>query len=126
MPRKVVLDTNFLLVPYQFKIDVFSKTEELIDGPCTFLVPVGVKKELEKLGEGKGKEGAAARFALKLLKARKPEEVESAGNVDEWILGYAKKTGAIVATNDRPLRVKLKKNRVKVISMLSRSQLGVV
>lgn len=124
--KKVLLDTNFLLVPYQFKIDVFTKIEELLEQPHQFIVPSGVIGELEKLGKGKGKEGAAARLGLKLIAHNKPIVVESEGNVDNWILGYAGKTGVIVATNDRKLRVKLKKNRVKVISLLSRSKVGVV
>jgi len=124
--KVVLLDTNFLLVPYQFKLDVFTKLDELIEVPHLFLVPSGVKGELEKLAKGKGKEGAAARFALKVLAVRKPEEVESDGNVDDWILAYATKNKVIVATNDRILRGRLKKNRVKVISLLSRSRVGVV
>lgn len=125
-PKKVLLDTNFLLVPYQFKIDIFREIDELLEVPHSFVVPTGVVKELEKLSKGRGKEGAAARFALKLLKAREYEGVESGGDVDSWILEYAVKEGVVVATNDRPLRVKLKKNRVKVVSLLSRAKIGVV
>ena len=126
IPRKVLLDTNFLLVPYQFKLDIFTKIEEMLEAPHTFVVPTGVVGELENLSKGKGKEGAAARFGLKLLRLKEHESVESNGNVDNWIVDYAKGKGIIVATNDRALRVKLKKNRVKVISLLSRSKVGVV
>ena len=126
IPRKVLLDTNFLLVPYQFKLDIFTKIEEMLETPHSFVVPTGVVGELEKLSKGKGKEGAAARFGLKLLKLKEHESIESSGNVDNWIRDYAKGKGIIVATNDRALRVKLKKNRVKVISLLSRSKVGVV
>jgi len=124
--KKILLDTNFLLVPYQFKLDIFAKLGEVIEGPHSFIVPTGVIQELQGLSTGKGKEGAAARFALKLIRTRKPLEVESSGNVDNWILEYAKKTRIIVATNDRTLRSRLKRKRVKVISLLSRSRLGVV
>ncbi len=122
----MLLDTNFLLVPYQFKLDIFTKIEEMLEAPHSFVVPTGVVGELEKLSKGKGKEGAAARFGLKLLRLREHESVESSGNVDNWIVDYAKGKGVVVATNDRALRVKLKKNRVKVISLLSRSKVGVV
>ncbi len=126
IPKKVLLDTNFLLVPYQFKLDIFTKIEEMLEVPHSFVVPTGVVGELEKLSKGKGKEGAAARFGLKLLRFREHEMVESSGNVDNWIVEYAKEKGLMVATNDRALRVKLKKKRVKVISLLSRSKVGVV
>ncbi len=120
------MDTNFLLVPYQFKLNIFINLEELIEGPHSFIIPSGVVRELKGLSSGKGKEGAAARFALKLIAVEKPEEIESNGNVDDWIVEYSKKNNVIVATNDRILRSRLKKNRVKVISLLSRSRMGVV
>lgn len=124
--KKVVLDTNFLLVPYQFGLDIFIEIERILEVPHEFIVPSGVVAELEGLGKGKGKEGAAARFALKLLGAHKCTSVESAGNVDGWILEYAPSEGALVATNDRSLRNRLKKRGVKVISLRSRASIGVV
>ena len=124
--KKIVLDTNFLLVPYQFKVSIFTQLEGLVEGPCELLLPSGVLSELKKLSKGKGKEGGAARFALKLVSAQKPREVKSSGNVDEWIFRFAKEEGAMVATNDRILRDKLKKSGVKVISLRSRSRLGVI
>lgn len=126
MKKKIVLDTNFLLVPYQFGIDIFGKIELVMEQPFELVVPSGVVSELEGLSRGRGKEGAAARFALKLLGLNKHTLLESRGNVDDWIVGYATGEGAIVATNDRPLRERLKKRHVKVISLRSRSVLGVV
>lgn len=107
-------------------MDVFAEIEQILEVPHIFIVPSGVVKELKGLSKGRGKEGAAARFALKLLSLREHGEPESEGNVDDWIVEYAKKGGVAVATNDRLLRVRLKKNRVKVISLLSRSRVGVV
>jgi hypothetical protein len=124
--RRVLLDTNFLLVPYQFGLDIFLEMREVFEGEYVLVVPTGVVGELEKLGKGRGKEGAAARFGLKLLSLREHERVESSGNVDEWILGYAQKEKAVVATNDRALREKLKRKRVKVLSLISRARIGIV
>ena len=124
--KKVVLDTNFLLVPYQFGIDVFVEIERVLQVPHEFIIPSGVIGEVERLGKGKGKEGAAARFAAKLLGKNKCTVVPSEGNVDNWIFEYALKEEVVVATNDRLLRNRLKKRRVKVISLRSRSGIGVV
>ena len=124
--KKVVLDTNFLLVPYQFKVDVFRQIERLLEAPHEFVVPTGVVSELKKLSKGKGKEGAAARFALKLLDVYKVTKVRSKGDVDGWIAEYAGKENAIVATNDVELRNRLKKEGVKMIALRSRARLGVV
>jgi hypothetical protein len=121
-----VLDTNFLLVPYQFGVDVLKGMEELLEAPHKLIVPTGVVKELEKLGKGKGKEGAAARLALKIIGLKEVEKVKSAGIVDDWIAEYAEREGAVVCTNDAVLRHRLKKAGVKVVSLRSRSRLGVV
>lgn len=123
---RILLDTNFLLVPYQFKLDVFEEMRDVFEGEYSYVVPSGVVGELRKLGKGRGREGAAARFGLKLLGMREHEEVESCGNVDEWILGYAQKEKLVVATNDRALREKLKRKRVKVVSLISRARIGIV
>jgi rRNA-processing protein FCF1 len=124
---KILLDTNFLLVPYQFKLDIFKEMRGVLEGQYSYVVPSGVIRELKKLGEGKGKEGAAARFGLKLLGMMEHEEIESSGNnVDNWILEYAQKEGLVVATNDRALREKLKRKRVKVVSLISRARIGIV
>ncbi len=120
-----MLDTNFLLLPYQFRVDIRKQIEELLEAPHEFIVPTGVISELRKLGKGKGKEGAAARFALKMVGLMGAKKVRSSGNVDGWIADYAAKEGAIVCTNDVELRHKLKNAGVKMIVLRSRSRLGV-
>ncbi len=124
--KKVILDTNFLLVPFQFRVDIRKQIEENLEEPHELVVPSGVVSELKKLGRGHGKEGAAARFAIKLLGLMAVKKVRSSGHVDDWIAGYAAKEGAIVCTNDAGLRHKLKNAGVKMIVLKSRSRLGVV
>ena len=65
--REVVMDTNFLLLPYQFKIDIFTELDYLIDEPYELVVSSKVRAELEHLSGRVGKSGSGARFALKLL-----------------------------------------------------------
>jgi len=122
----IVLDTNFLLIPFQFKIDVFRQIEGILEVPHEIVVPSGVLSELRKLSKGHGKEGAAARFALKLVESSKVRKVRSTGNVDDWIVRYATKEEAIVCTNDVGLRHRLKNEGVKMIALRSRARLGVV
>lgn len=124
--KKVLLDTNFLLIPFQFKIDIRKQIEELLEEPHELVVPSGVVSELKKLGKGHGKEGASARFAIKLLGLMDVKKVRSTGHVDDWIAGYARKEGAVVCTNDVGLRHKLKNGGVKMIVLRSRARLGVV
>lgn len=122
----MVLDTNFLLLPRQFGVDIVKQMEELLEVPHELVVPTGVMNELRKLAKGKGKEGAAARFALKLIRKCGMKKVRSSGDVDGWISEYASKEGAIVATNDSGLRHRLKNAGVKMVVLRSRARLGVV
>lgn len=126
--RPVILDTNFLLVPFQFKIDILRELEYLLEVSHHYVISSKTIDELKKLGKTIGKDGMAARLALKLVEANKAkiEIIKSSEYVDEWIVGYATRTGAIVCTNDSALRRKLRSLDIKVISMKSKSKLGVV
>ena len=63
---KVVLDTNALMVPEQFGVDIFSELLRL--GYAEWLVPASVLGELRSLAKraDKGKDKIAARVALGL------------------------------------------------------------
>ncbi|MDD5171430.1 MAG: nucleotide-binding protein [Candidatus ainarchaeum sp.] len=126
--RPVILDTNFLLVPFQFKINILRELEYLLETSHHYVISSKTMDELKKLGKMIGKDGMAARLAIKLVEANrsKIEVIRSSKYVDEWIVDYAKQHGAIVCTNDGALRKKLKSLDIKVISMKSKSKLGVV
>ncbi len=126
--RPVVLDTNFLLIPFQFKIDIIRELDYLLEYSHHYVISSKTLDELRKIGKMIGKDGMAARLALKLVEANKAriEIIKSTRYVDEWIVEYAEKNGAIVCTNDSALRRKLRSIDIKVISMKSKSKLGVV
>lgn len=127
-PRPVILDTNFLLIPFQFKIDIFRELEYVIEYSHTYVISSRTIKELKKLGKFIGKDGMAARLALKLVEAngKKIEVIESEGYVDDWIVDFAKKNNAIVCTNDSKLRRRLREAEIKVIAMKSKSKVDFV
>jgi len=122
------MDTNFLLIPFQFKIDIFTELEYVIGEPFTLTLSSKVWNELRSLSKRVGKAGAAARFALKLLEARKMQvkPVQSKLSVDGWVFEYALENKAVVCTNDREIRKRLKEKRLKVIGLKTRSKLGFV
>jgi hypothetical protein len=128
MKKILVLDTNFLLIPYGFKIDIFGELYRLVEGAYTIVVPTVVKQELEKIASRKGRHALGARLALKLLDvhAKEIEFVESGGYADRWILTYAKEKRAIVCTNDTALRMKSKRADLRTITMKSRAKIGMV
>ncbi|HLD59591.1 MAG TPA: hypothetical protein VI912_01245 [Candidatus Bilamarchaeaceae archaeon] len=125
--KKVILDTNFLLIPYQFKIDVFLQIQELISVNYELIVSTNIVSELKNLSTGKGKEGAAARFALKLLDSYKVTVVNSPKSADDWIVEYSKENeDIVVCTSDFYLKKKLKNMKKKIISLRTRSRLKFV
>ncbi|MFW9830614.1 MAG: hypothetical protein ACFFD8_02440, partial [Candidatus Thorarchaeota archaeon] len=67
-PSKVLLDTNFLLLPFQRRIDVFTEIPRLLGGHVVFLVLPQIMAELKWLtSEGSTKEQTIARNAMKLI-----------------------------------------------------------
>lgn len=127
-PRPVVIDTNFLLLPFQYKIDILKELEYLIESSHRYVISSRTLKELQSVGRSIGKNGMAARLAIKLIEANRAkfEVVESERYVDDWIVDYSKAKKAIVCTNDSELRRKLKDMDIPVITMKSRSKLGYI
>ncbi|MGM5482111.1 MAG: PIN domain-containing protein [Nanobdellota archaeon] len=107
---KVILDTNFLMIPGQECVDIFEEIKNAFYKPVELFVASGTIKELEKLEQsGKGKDKSAARIALGLLK-RKDLKVIKTGeeHVDDALVELSKKD-YIIATQDLGLKRRLKK-----------------
>jgi uncharacterized protein len=110
---KALLDTNFLLLPHQFGVDIFEylKFYDL----ATLDVCI---KELNKLAKNRGEKGMGARVALQLLKT-KNVAVEKAKEktVDKALLEYAVNNRCVVGTNDKVLIKALKVQGIKIIRL---------
>ena len=128
MKKILILDTNFLLIPYQFKIDIFSKLYDLMNEGYDIILPSGVKSELEKIASGKGRHALGGRLALKIIEKNSGSItiVKSEGSVDDWILDFAKQKRAIVCTNDKELRMRSKKDDLRVITMNSKARIDLI
>lgn len=124
--RPIILDTNFLLVPFQFKINIMREIEYLLEISHFFVISSQTIVELRNIGKGKGKDGGAARLAIKMIENNDIKIIENSEHVDNWIIDYAKENNAIVCTNDAPLRRKLKRLGIKMITMKSKSSLGFI
>ena len=126
--RSVIIDTNFFLLPFQFKINIMRELEFLLDFSHSFVISSKTISELQKLSASVGKHGAAARVGIKILEANKDniKIIKDDRHVDDWIVDYATENNAIVCTNDSKLRRRLKAARVKVITMKSKSKLGYI
>ncbi len=124
--KKVILDTNFLLLPFQFKLDIFSELERALEAPKDILVPSIVLEELKRLAARRNR---AAKLGLMILEQKiregKVRVVKSSGRADDWIAGNAEKLDAVVCTNDIGLRKRLLR-KAKMLVLRNRSHLELV
>jgi len=114
---RILLDTNALLMPAQFGVDLYDELLALFGDfePITLEEVVG---ELSGLARGRGRDAAAARVGLALV--RRSTVVPSgstAEGVDNRVIEYARREGCTVVTNDRELRNALLREGVDVVSM---------
>ena len=126
--EKILLDTNFLMACFQFKVDIFSE----IDSICHFNYKIYVLdktvEELKNIAEKqKGKHRDAAKIALKLLKFKNVEVIETNSKkyTDDVILDYAK-NGCIAATQDKDLKRMLLNQGSTAITLRQKKRLILV
>ena len=120
---KVVLDSNFVLVPVQFKVDVFEEIPRLVDEKIEYVV---LSPCLDEIRAFRSKERRAAGAVMALLSKKGFETVKASGKPDDAIVEYASKLGggAVVCTNDGELRARLKGKKVKTIFLRKKSHLS--
>ena len=117
---KVLLDTNFLLLPNQFGVDIFRYLEYY-----DIFTLSSCLDELKKIGRGKGKDGRAAKVALKLIEQNKMKVIKSSEKTtDRAILQYAIDEKCTVATNDKELIKALKNRGIKIIRLRQKKYLA--
>lgn len=143
----VLLDTNFLLIPAQFRVDIFAELQRLCDFNYELAVLAAVVDELGGLASDNkvsAKDRRAAKLGLQLIKAKgvkivgvdKGASSTSAligdrkvfKSTDKAILDFAAqgKGSVVVATQDRLLREKLKSAGVAVIVLREKQYLTLV
>jgi rRNA-processing protein FCF1 len=123
---KVLLDTNALMMPYQFRIDLFAEVRSLV-GTFEPVVIREILTELRRLAAGHGREAAAARFALAIgERCTLTGSDDDMRPVDTKIIDYAVEEGCIVVTNDRALRNDLLSRHIAVISLRNRKKLEII
>ncbi len=127
MPVKVILDSNFLMIPFQFNLDIFQEIEYLLQKKVDFVVPSGVKSELTRISARGGEGAPEASLALQLASRCRVVEVtlDSGGTVDDAIVRASQKLGAVVATTDIELKKRLRDINVPVIYLRDKSKLEV-
>ncbi|MBS3166813.1 hypothetical protein J4403_01235 [Candidatus Woesearchaeota archaeon] len=124
---KVLLDTNFLLIPGQFRVDIFESIDKATEEKVDFYVLDVSLKELEKVSKtGKMRDRTAARIGLELVKKAKVVKTESIKNVDTLLLEAAVKHNFVVATQDRELKNRLKEVDIHVLTLRQKKYVKMV
>ncbi|UCE74614.1 MAG: hypothetical protein JSV56_02635 [Methanomassiliicoccales archaeon] len=111
----VIIDTNALIMKIEYRID-FEEELAVLLGGNEILIPSTVLDELKNI------ENKNAKAALKF--AERYRVIESVKRGDDAILSLALKLNAVVVTNDRELRNRLKEKELKVIYIRQRSYLA--
>jgi rRNA-processing protein FCF1 len=124
MPAKILCDTNFLLVPLRFGVDIFQESENTLNDVATFYVSSRVLDEIKIL-----KKNAKPTFEKELLFAEKMVERctliydPSCSLVDDSLISLAYDMDMVLATTDSVLRKKARLEGVKVLYLRQRRYL---
>ncbi|MBI2141328.1 nucleotide-binding protein [Candidatus Woesearchaeota archaeon] len=122
--KKIILDTNFLLIPGQFGVDIFAELQRLCDFSYE---PVVLNETIEELSgimadkKAAARDRSAAKLGIQLIKAKGigvlGQQRKVFKSADKAILELASASGgnAVVATQDRELRDKLASKGAAVI-----------
>jgi rRNA-processing protein FCF1 len=114
---KIVIDTNFVTIPFQFKVDVYSEIGRIINESYVLEFPKICLAELQKIKQGKA--------ALELMERKGVNfvNIPFKKNVDDSIIDYAKEKKATIATQDSLLKKKALKNSLSVITLRKKQYL---
>jgi rRNA-processing protein FCF1 len=127
MPLPVIMDTNFLTVPAQFGVDVFSEAERVLERSLEFVLLDSVVEEIKSsLERASRTEARKFKVALDLVErctvVSIPEAAKSAP-VDDQLLDYAKSVEGVLATNDRELRERASSQGTPVLLLRGKKHL---
>ncbi|MBT4334401.1 DNA-binding protein [archaeon] len=116
--KKIILDSNFLMIPFQFNIDIFEEIKRI----CNFNYELFIiDKTIEELENLKEKE---AKLALQLIKTKNIQQVTTNKDkiVDDLILENLTEN-TIIATQDKGLKDRLKEKMIPMITLRQKKHL---
>ena len=122
--KRIIIDTNFLMIPFQFRVDIFSEFNRVCNFNYELFVFEQSINELKNIIEKQPmKYRKAAQFALKLIKLKNIGIIESKQkDVDSLILNNLG-PDTIIATQDGKLKKELIKKGTSVIILRQKKYL---
>lgn len=126
MTLKVILDSNFLFIPAQFRLDIFEAMSTLLNQRYEPIILSTTRRELEKMAEkGAPKLRQQAKMALGLAEKCQLVHVERKieESNDDVIVRIAEQWKCLVATNDSELKQRLRDISIPVVYLRQKSRL---
>ena len=122
--KRIIIDTNFLLIPLKFRVDIFSEFSRICNFNYKLFVFEESINELKNIIEKQsGRDKKAAQFVLKLIKLKNIEIIKSEPkDVDSLILDSVNKD-TIIATQDMLLKKELVKKGSSVVILRQKKYL---
>jgi rRNA-processing protein FCF1 len=117
---RVVLDTNFIMVPFQFGVDIGSELDRILGFKYKLCTTDSVMRELMLLSREKGRDGRAAKASLEL--AKNLTIIPGEGSADDALLALASRD-TIICTNDKVLKEKIKRKGAPLIYLRQKKYL---
>lgn len=113
---KFLLDTNFLMIPGMFKLNIFEMLQEF-DAPNYYTLDL-IVEELKKLSKSRRKKSGYATMALHSLRKEDVHiiPVKTKMHADNAIVRIAD-NDFIVCTQDKALIKKLKRKKVRIVTL---------
>ena len=127
-PTLVLLDTNFLMIPIRFGVDVNAELERIINISFKLATTTAIIDELRWLKtQVKPSEEKEIIFALALTERLTilNEKLELGEEVDDQLIRLAARGNHIIATTDTELRRRLRKRSIPVVYLRQRRHLAI-
>ncbi|MBS3128247.1 hypothetical protein J4410_03820 [Candidatus Woesearchaeota archaeon] len=135
--KQIFLDTNFLLLPGQYALNIIDEIERILHEKYLLLVLDETMTEIKKIvEEQKGLHKTAARLALEIIKKNGIQikdtsllqERKNTHHVDDLLfaIAHAQPFHTMIATQDKQLRERLKKRGVPCIVMKGKTHLEIM
>ena len=119
-PIRVLLDTNFLMVPLRFGVDIKSELGRIVESSFKLATTLAVVDELLRL-KHQVKPGEVKEIDFALATAEGIEKIDDVlgpkEDVDDQLIRLAGSRGVVVATTDTELRRRLRKACLPAIYM---------
>jgi len=116
--RTVILDTNALLMPFQFGVDPEAEVGRIF-GAARIVTLSSLIGELRRLTKKRPEARGALQYAERF------EVIETDMGGDDSVIEMALELGAAVVTNDAGLRKRLREKGITVLYMREKNRLAV-